>query len=115
MNKTKLLTTLVITLTIALGGALTQIQQLEEREPEIITVTETVTEYVEVPVVETVTETVVEYVEVPTTVIEYSQDLPACLYDEVTEVNCFWDAQTQGNGEGESFIAYNGVLYRYEG
>ena len=27
--------------------------------------------------------------------------------------NCYWDAQTQGNGEGQSFIAFNDDVIIY--
>lgn len=117
MNSTqKILVTSLITATVALAGALTQIDKLEAALAEKPTVEYvTVTEYVNVP-------GPIEYVEVPGPVqtIEvpgatvYVDSLPACLYDEVTEVNCFWDAQAQGNGVGRSFIAYNGSAYYAE-
>lgn len=114
---------------VAFAAACTQLQLNAAELPTVVekVVTQIEVKTVEVPVevpvevikyvpqVETVTE--VEYVEVPvevnttTEVPVYLNELPACLYDEVTEVNCFWNAQTQGNGEGESFIAYNGNAY----
>lgn len=36
--------------------------------------------------------------------------IPACATDEATKT-CYWDADTRGNGEGESFIVLDGVLY----
>lgn len=70
---------------------------------------QTETVYVEVPVVEQVTSTETVYETITEQV--YLNELPACEFDEVTDVNCIWDASTQGNGEGTSFIAYNGNAY----
>jgi hypothetical protein len=82
--------------------------------PRIITETETVEVIKEVPVAVEIPTPVIEYVETTTEVPVPTDQLPACLYDEVTEVNCIWDASTQGNGQGRSFIAYNGVAYYSE-
>jgi len=38
--------------------------------------------------------------------------LPACA-DE-TSAWCYWDASTQGNGEGRSFIDIGGVAHHVE-
>jgi hypothetical protein len=35
--------------------------------------------------------------------------LPPCAQED--SVNCYWDARVMGNGTGESFINWNGVLY----
>lgn len=35
--------------------------------------------------------------------------LPPCLSEDST--NCIWDATTSGNGQGTSFIDYNGQTY----
>lgn len=35
--------------------------------------------------------------------------LPPCATEDAT--NCIWDAKTQGNGEGRSFIDYGGKVY----
>lgn len=34
----------------------------------------------------------------------YCEELPPCKTEDSTE--CFWDAQTMGNGTGQSFIAW---------
>lgn len=36
--------------------------------------------------------------------------LPPCATEDATD--CAWDAATQGNGEGTSFVNYEGVTYR---
>ena len=36
-------------------------------------------------------------------------ELVACEFEDST--NCFWNAQVQGNGIGESFVDVNGVAY----
>lgn len=36
--------------------------------------------------------------------------LPPCI-DEDQNDNCYWDADTRGNGEGDSFIVFNGFTY----
>lgn len=38
-----------------------------------------------------------------------SSDLPTC--ETETSTNCFWDADIQGNGVGESFHDIEGVAY----
>lgn len=35
--------------------------------------------------------------------------LPACADESAT--NCYWDASTQGNGIGVSFVDINGTAY----
>lgn len=35
--------------------------------------------------------------------------IPACPMEDST--NCFWNASTQGNGQGRSFIDWEGVAY----
>lgn len=35
--------------------------------------------------------------------------LPACAHEDSD--NCYWDAKTQGNGQGRSFVSLNGVTY----
>jgi hypothetical protein len=35
--------------------------------------------------------------------------LPPCAQED--SVNCYWDTRVMGNGTGESFINWNGVLY----
>lgn len=35
--------------------------------------------------------------------------LPPCATED--SVNCYWDAQQRGNGEGRSFVNYNGQTY----
>lgn len=37
--------------------------------------------------------------------------LPPCEHDEVTPVDCYWDAARMGNGQGRSFIVFDGVAY----
>lgn len=37
--------------------------------------------------------------------------LPTCEYED--EANCIWDAQTQGNGGGQSFIAIEDLRIPY--
>jgi hypothetical protein len=39
-------------------------------------------------------------------------DLPACEHENST--NCVWDAQEQGNGEGESFVDVDGETFYAE-
>lgn len=34
----------------------------------------------------------------------YCEELPPCETEDSTE--CFWDAQTMGNGVGQSFVAW---------
>lgn len=87
-------------------------------EPPVITspviepvIVEPVTEPTQPPVVaEPVTE--------PTSELDRSYPdlmLPACLTDEVTDVDCYWDAAIMGNGLGTSFVAIDGVAYYPEG
>jgi hypothetical protein len=38
------------------------------------------------------------------------QTLPACQSEDST--NCVWDAHTQGNGKGTSFVNLDGTAYR---
>jgi len=35
--------------------------------------------------------------------------IPPCAVEDAT--NCYWDAATMGNGQGRSFINWNGVYY----
>jgi hypothetical protein len=35
--------------------------------------------------------------------------LPACAEEDST--NCYWDAQSRGNGKGTSFVNLNGTTY----
>lgn len=37
--------------------------------------------------------------------------VPACPTEDSN--NCYWDAQTQGNGRGQSFIDIGGHLIRF--
>lgn len=41
--------------------------------------------------------------------------LQACAFDEVTEQDCYWDAENRGNGHGTSFIVLDGTVYVPEG
>ena len=139
MNSRTLLATATVTLGIALAASLTQINMLNEQlsaslaDTSVQYVTEQVrtpypvevikevpvevikyvpqvqveTVYVEVPIVEQVTST--ETLTVTENV--YLNELAPCAFDEVTAENCYWDAPTQGNNVGSSFIAYNGVAY----
>ena len=36
-------------------------------------------------------------------------DLPPCEYEDSD--NCFWDAQSRGNGEGTSFVVLDNIVY----
>ena len=36
--------------------------------------------------------------------------LPACATEDQTAPDCYWDAQTQGNGIGEDFIVCDGTV-----
>lgn len=38
---------------------------------------------------------------------------PSCATEDST--NCYWDANTQGNGQGRSFIDINGTAYYFGG
>jgi len=46
----------------------------------------------------------------PTPTITHTQELPPC--EEEDSDNCYWDADTRGNGEGHSFEVRDGV-YTY--
>ena len=35
--------------------------------------------------------------------------MPACASEDAN--NCYWDASTQGNGEGSSFLVINDNVY----
>jgi hypothetical protein len=41
-----------------------------------------------------------------------SPNLPACAYEDSS--NCIWNAQAQGNGQGQSFIEWEGRIWRPE-
>jgi len=66
------------------------------KDPEVRTETHTITKYVPVEVTKTKT------VKVPTT-------LPHCEYEDSD--NCIWDGEVDGNGQGASFIAWEGKVY----
>lgn len=38
--------------------------------------------------------------------------LPPCEWED--SENCYWDAQKQGNGKGQSFIDFNGKIHQIE-
>lgn len=38
--------------------------------------------------------------------------LPPCQYEDVT--NCYWSAETQGNGQGLDFFTIDGNVYTLE-
>ena len=38
-----------------------------------------------------------------------SSTLPPCEYEDSD--NCFWDAQSRGNGEGTSFVVLDNIVY----
>ena len=38
-----------------------------------------------------------------------TSDLPACEFEDST--NCVWNADSQGNGQGRSFINLNGTIH----
>lgn len=40
-------------------------------------------------------------------------NLPACIQEDDTQ-NCYWDASVRGNGQGQSFVVLNGVVYYAE-
>jgi hypothetical protein len=39
--------------------------------------------------------------------VEHPQPLPACVAEDST--NCYWDADSRGNGQGRSFVNVAGV------
>lgn len=52
----------------------------------------------------------VESTQVPT--IKTVLELPACEFEDST--NCYWDAETRGNGQGTSFVATDWDVLRYD-
>ena len=41
----------------------------------------------------------------------YLGDLPDCVEEDSTDVDCHWNAAERGNGQGESFVVVDGVTY----
>lgn len=37
--------------------------------------------------------------------------LEPCLTEDQTAPDCYWDAQTQGNGIGEDFVVFDGIVH----
>lgn len=37
--------------------------------------------------------------------------LPPCPTEDTTATNCTWDAQSRGNGQGDSFFVIDGTAY----
>lgn len=43
------------------------------------------------------------------------KSMPACVTEDSGPNPCFWDATTRGNGNGTSFILFNGQVFRLAG